>query len=111
LQLQGQDSKDVDAVATLKINEARLSAKEQAMLDYVKVLTLEPWKVRDTHTEKLRKTGWSDEQMFEISFITSLFAFTNRMADAHGLNYPSKGWLPPDMRQAEPANLPDKPTP
>lgn len=111
MQLQGQNSKDVDAVAALKINDARLSAKEQAMLDYVKVLTLEPWKVRDLHAEKLRKAGWSDEQMFEIAFITSLFAFTNRMADAHGLNYPSKGWLPPEIRQAEHANLPVKSTP
>ena len=73
------------------------------MLDYVKVLTLEPWKVRDSHTESLRKAGWNDEQIFEISFITSLFAFTNRMADAHGLDYPSEGWMPPAMRQAAPA--------
>jgi uncharacterized protein YciW len=97
--LQGQAAADVDAIATLKTKDAKLTVKEIALLDYVKILTLEPSKVRDTHTERLRKVGWSDEQIFEASFITSLFAFTNRMADAYGLDYPSGGWLPPSVRQ------------
>ena len=114
MQLQGQDAKDVDAVATLNVEKAKISKKEQALLDYVKVLTLEPSKVRDTHTASLRQAGWTDEQIFEASFITSLFAFTNRMADAYGLDYPSNGWIPPAMRTAQkalepPATEPKKP--
>ncbi len=96
--MQGQNSKDVDAVASLKLGQSTLSPKEQALLDYVKVLTLEPSKVRDFHTARLRSVGWSDDQIFEASFITALFAFTNRMADAYGLDYPANGWLPPAMR-------------
>jgi alkylhydroperoxidase family enzyme len=100
--LQGQDEKDVDQLATGHPEQAKLPEKEQALLDYVKVLTLEPANVRDTHVERLRKLGWTDEQVFEASFITALFAFFNRMADAYGLEYPANGWLPEELRPAKP---------
>ncbi len=100
LQLQGQNEDDVDAIAKGTAEKAAVSRKERVLLDYVKVLTLEPAKVRDTHVEALRKEGWTDEQIFEASFITALFAFFNRMADAYGLDYPAGGWLPPDQKAA-----------
>ena len=105
LQLQGQDSKDVDNIATLNPARAKLLPKESALLAYVKALTLEPARVRDTDVEKLRKAGWTDKEIFEASFITSLFAFFNRMADAYGLDYNPARWVPPQMRKAgkEPA--------
>lgn len=78
--------------------KAGFTPKEQALLDYVKVLTLTPSQVRDTDVERLRKVGWSDNQIFEASFITALFAFFNRMADAYGLDYDPARWLPPDRR-------------
>jgi alkylhydroperoxidase family enzyme len=111
--LQGQDDKDVDQLANLHPEQAKFDEKEQALLEYVKVLTLEPANVRDTHVERLRKLGWTDEQVFEASFITSLFAFFNRMADAYGLEYPATGWLPEELRPAKPAAAagPKPPTP
>ncbi len=77
---------------------ARLTDQERALLDYVRVLTLEPAKVKDADVERLRRAGWSDEQVFEASFITALFAFFNRMADAYGLDYQPDRWLPPALR-------------
>ncbi|HEU4751784.1 MAG TPA: peroxidase [Armatimonadota bacterium] len=106
--MQGQDQKDVDALATGDVDGAQLSDKERALMEYVKVLTLEPAKVRDTDVERLRKAGWKDEEIFEASFITALFAFFNRMADAYGLDYPASGWLPQDLRPAAPAPAPAK---
>ena len=99
LQLQGQNEKDVDAIASGRAEGAQVSEKERVLLEYVKVLTLEPARVRDTHVEALRKVGWTDEQIFEASFITSLFAFFNRMADAYGLDYPPNGWMPEELRK------------
>jgi alkylhydroperoxidase family enzyme len=99
--LQGQDSKDVDGIATGNLEGTHLSEKERALLDYVKALTLEPSHVRDTHVERLRKAGWTDEEIFEASFDTALFAFFNRMADAYGLDHPEGSWLPPEKRAAE----------
>jgi uncharacterized peroxidase-related enzyme len=101
LQLQGQKPEDVDAIGTGNLEKAQLSEGERALLDYVKVLTLEPAKVKDADVERLRRTGWTDEQIFEASFITALFAFFNRMADAYGLDYPQGRWIPPDLRSAE----------
>lgn len=96
--MQGQNEKDVDQLANLRPEQGSYSEKELALLDYVKVLTLEPANVRDKHVERLRKVGWTDEQIFEASFITALFAFFNRMADAYGLDYPAGGWFPEELR-------------
>jgi len=105
LQLQGQSQKDVDEIGQAAPQNASLSEKDRVLLEYVKVLTLEPAKVRDTHVERLRKAGWNDEQIFEASFVTSMFAFYNRMADAYGLDYNPQRWLPPDLRKPEPARV------
>ena len=63
---------------------------------------LTPGDLRDTDTQKLREGGWKDEEIFEASFITALFAFFNRMAAAYGLDYPRGGYLPPESRPAAP---------
>lgn len=72
-----------------------LAPKERELLKFVKRLTLEPSKVSDPDVEALRKAGWNDDQIFEAAFDTALFAFFNRMADAFGLGYDPRGWLPP----------------
>ena len=99
--MQGQDTNDVDLLGTGHREKAAFSAKEQALLNYVKVLTLTPADVKDEHVERLRKTGWIDAEIFEASFIVALFSFFNRMADAYGLDYSPNYWLPPDKRPAD----------
>jgi uncharacterized peroxidase-related enzyme len=98
LQLQGQQAKDVDAIGNGEAEKAELPENERVLLEYVKTLTLEPSKVSDKQVEALRKVGYSDEQIFEASFVTALFAFFNRMADAYGLDYPMNGWMPESLR-------------
>ena len=83
-------------------DSANLTVKDKVLLEYVKVLTLEPANVKDRQVEAMRNVGWTDEEIFEASFITSLFAFFNRMADAYGLDYPANRWLPPDLRPGAP---------
>ncbi|WP_395094979.1 carboxymuconolactone decarboxylase family protein [Armatimonas sp.] len=96
LRSQGQDLSDVDAVGTGDLTKAKgLAPKERELLGFVKRLTLEPAKVSDLDVEALRKAGWTDEQIFEATFDTALFAFFNRMADAFGLDYDPRGWAPP----------------
>lgn len=99
LQVQGQSAEDVDHIASAKPADSKITEKEQRLLEFVKVLTLEPAQVRDTHVEAMRKVGWTDEEIFDAAFTTSIFAFYNRMADAYGLDYPSGGWLPPELRR------------
>jgi len=99
LQLQGANQDVVDSVAEGKIDPAKLDSKDQALLTYVELLTLHPSQVRDADVERLRKAGWDDNEIFEATFDTALFAFFNRMADAYGLDYPSGGWMPEEMRK------------
>jgi uncharacterized peroxidase-related enzyme len=106
LQAAGQDEADVDSIGVGDAASADLEDCERALLEYVRVLTLEPAKVRDAHVESLRAAGWNDEEIFEASFITALFAFFNRMADAYGLDYPEGRWVPPDIRDKRPPGQP-----
>ncbi|HZO91959.1 MAG TPA: hypothetical protein VFB38_26820 [Chthonomonadaceae bacterium] len=46
----------------------------------------------------MREAGWTDEQIWETALEVSIFSFLNRMADAYGLDYPSGGWYPPQLR-------------
>lgn len=87
----------MDTVNSVALNDAdiaRLPLKEQTLLKYVKQLTKEPAKMNDALTQEMRTVGWSDEEIFEASFITSLFAFFNRMAESYGLGFEAP-WRPP----------------
>jgi alkylhydroperoxidase family enzyme len=59
-----------------KLDEAGLTPAERALLDYV---------------QKLRVAGWKEEQIAEAVYITAMFAFFNRVADAFGV--PSQDYL------------------
>jgi alkylhydroperoxidase family enzyme len=55
---------------------------------------------RSTHADvqKLRDAGWSEDQIAEAVYITALFAFFNRVADAFGVpsqDYLTKGKMTP----------------
>jgi len=55
---------------------------------------------RSTHADvqKLRDAGWSEDQIAETVYITAMFAFFNRVADAFGVpaqDYLSKGKMTP----------------
>jgi uncharacterized peroxidase-related enzyme len=102
LQLQGQNPEDVDHIGKGQAEKANLPEKERVLLQYVKVLTLEPAKVTDEQVDRLRKAGWTDDQISEASFVTALFAFFNRMAEAYGLDYAERGWFPPELRSPAP---------
>lgn len=101
LQLQGLNAQDVDHIALANPGSASISEKDRVLLEFVRVLTLEPAKMTDERVETMRKAGWTDPQVFEAAFITSLFAFLNRMADAYGLDYNRARWVPPDMRLSD----------
>lgn len=92
--LQGMAEDDVENILTFNIPRTKLSEKDTALLDYVRLLTVDPGKVQDADVEKLRAAGWTDKEIFEASFDTALFAFFNRMANAYGLDYAPNGFKP-----------------
>ena len=81
-----------------KLDEAGLTEAERVLMDYVKVITDAAYRSTPEDVEKLRSVGWNENQISEAVYITALFAFFNRVADAFGIspqNYISIGKLTP----------------
>ena len=68
------------------------------MLDYVQLITEAAYRSTAEDVEKLRAAGWSEDQIAEAVYITAMFAFFNRVADAFGIppqNYLTIGKMTP----------------
>ena len=84
-----------DALERGRLDDAPLDTAERALLEFVKLVTLTAYRTTADDVEKLRKAGWREEQIAEAVYITALFAFFNRLADAFGLLKPSYRLQPP----------------
>lgn len=73
--------------------------KDRALIQFVKLLTLNPSETRDADVQAMRDAGWTDEQIWEAAVEVGMFSWLNRMADVYGLDYPSGGWFPPRERE------------
>jgi uncharacterized peroxidase-related enzyme len=61
---------------------ARISKRQRAMLDFAVKLTSSPWSVEETDRERLRRAGFSDRDIWDISAIVGFFNMSNRVASA-----------------------------
>ena len=64
---------------------APISAQDRVMLDYVVKLTQDATKVWKDDIEGLRKVGFDDQGILQITLIASWFNYINRVADALGV--------------------------
>jgi uncharacterized peroxidase-related enzyme len=64
---------------------ASISAQDRVMLDYVIKLTKDATKVWKDDIEGLRKVGFDDRGILQITLIASWFNYINRVADALGV--------------------------
>lgn len=71
------------------LSASELSHEERELLMFVELVTRHAYKTTDQDVQKLREVGWSDPQIAECVYITALFAFFNRVADAFGLEDPN----------------------
>ncbi len=78
---------DKDLVEALAKNytTAPISGQERVMLDYVVKLTKDATKVWKDDIEGLRKAGFDDRGILQITLIASWFNYINRVADALGV--------------------------
>jgi len=67
--------------------KAEIPERMKQALDYAVKLTRTPAAMAQTDIETLRAAGWQDEDVMDITEVTALFNFSNRMAS--GL-----GWAP-----------------
>ncbi len=64
-----------------------LGAKESAMLEYSKKLTLKQHDMTEDDINKLRDVGFEDEEILSINLIASYFNFVNRIALGLGVEF------------------------
>ena len=75
----------MQAIANGDLENAGLTPAERALLDYVKKVTEAAYKTTHEDVQELRDRGWTDPQIAEAVYITAMFAFFNRVADAFGI--------------------------
>jgi alkylhydroperoxidase family enzyme len=76
----------VQALVAGRLDEAELSVAERALLDYVTKVTEAAYRTTPEEVETLRSHGWTEPQIAEAVYITAMFAFFNRVADAFGIS-------------------------
>jgi len=98
LRAQGATDQCVTAILEGKLDEAGLTPAERALMLYVEQITKDAARSTRTDVQKLRAAGWNEDQIAEAVYITALFAFFNRVADAFGVpsqDYLTKGRMTP----------------
>ena len=98
--MQGADDAATEAIRRCDLENAAFTEPERALLRFVRLVTQTAYRVTPAETQHLRDAGWTDPQIAEAIYITALFAFFNRVADAFGLEDP--GYAQPPKE--EPAN-------
>jgi uncharacterized peroxidase-related enzyme len=61
---------------------ARLNKRQRAMLDFAIKLTASPWSVEEGDRERLRRAGFTDRDIWDISAVVGFFNMSNRVASA-----------------------------
>lgn len=75
----------MQALAQGRLHEAELSEAERALLEYVQRVTEAAYRTTPDDVQQLRDLGWTEPQIAEAVYITAMFAFFNRVADAFGI--------------------------
>ena len=76
----------VMAIVEGNLDNAGLSAKERLLLDYVRKVTVAAPRTTTEDVQQLRNAGWTEPQIAEAVYVTAMFAFFNRVADAFGIS-------------------------
>jgi alkylhydroperoxidase family enzyme len=93
--LQGADSEITAALFKGDLAAAPVTDPERALLTFVELLTRHAYKNTPEDVQRVRDAGWTEPQIAEGVYITALFAFFNRVADAFGLEDPGYGNMQP----------------
>lgn len=86
--MQGEQDGVVEALSRCDLAAAPLDEPHRALLQFVELVTRHAYRTTPEDVERLRAVGWTDEQVAEAVYVTALFAFFNRVADAFGLTDP-----------------------
>ena len=65
--------------------KAPISEQDRVMLDYVVQVTRDATRITPAHHDALRRVGFDDRAILQITLIASWFNYINRVADALGV--------------------------
>jgi uncharacterized peroxidase-related enzyme len=65
--------------------QAPITKADRAMLDYVVQLTKDATRIGPQDHERLRREGFDDQAILQITLIASWFNYINRVADSLGV--------------------------
>jgi uncharacterized peroxidase-related enzyme len=65
--------------------QALLSPADRAMLEFAERLTRAPWDMGQDDVEELRRHGFDDRDIHDITQIAAYFNYINRIADGLGV--------------------------
>ena len=86
--MQGEKDEVIEALGKGDLAAARVSDQERALLQFAELVTRHAYRTTESDIARLRSAGWTDDQIAEAVYITAMFAFFNRVADAFGLTDP-----------------------
>jgi uncharacterized peroxidase-related enzyme len=66
----------------MNYRNARLSQRQRAMLDFAVKLTAQPWEIEEKDRDELRRVGFTDQDIWDISAVAGFFNMSNRVASA-----------------------------
>jgi alkylhydroperoxidase family enzyme len=107
--LQDPDPALHDCLARADLDGAPVPDAERALLRFVRLVTVSAYRTTDEDVEELRRHGWTDPQIAECVYVTALFAFFNRVADAFGLDDPGYFANPPAVTPGAAPPAPPRP--
>jgi len=84
----GADSSELEDA----INGNYEKNKLKTILDYVKVLTITPSSLNNTHVEAVLNAGFSEDQLKEAIVVCAAFNMFNRIVEGHGVEKNSDTW-------------------
>jgi alkylhydroperoxidase family enzyme len=64
---------------------APITEQERMMIEYVVQITKDATRISPAHHERLRRVGFDDKAILQITLIASWFNYINRVADALGV--------------------------
>lgn len=83
------------------IDQSPVSEVEKVLLRFVEKVNRQSNQVQREEVDQVRRTGWSDEAIFDAITVCSLFNFYNRWCDATGVqDMPAEGYHASGLRLA-----------
>lgn len=91
----------IDLLAEGKIEETELPEPEMALLRVAELITRHAYRMTPERIQALRDHSWTEPQIAEMVYVTAMFAFFNRVADAFGIDSQGYGGPRPNWEDQD----------